>query len=478
MKKKTKWIIAICVIAVVVVVVLLAGRSAMLAAEGAQSALQTRSLTKTTLADTVNVTGVVESKESENVYSMLATMPVKNIYVSVGDKVYEGDKLCDLDTDTLQKDYEQSSAALNASQSAAQEQVTAAAEKYNNAVNNLNNGLNPQVNSANAAVESARAAKSRADQAYYDALDAKNNAKTALDAAQAAYDQDPTPENKAILDTAQAAYDKAAQAEKTASSATYDAKKAYDAAVLQQKTTINAANQEIEAYRQAVESVQASADSESQAIGVEKIEMQLEEGVITAPISGTVTAVNAVEGAASTGILFVIENTDHLQVATTIKEYDVNRVKLGMPATIQSDGTGEDIYDGKLSSIAPAAASSTSATGMTSTSSNVEFDAVVDVTSKGTALKIGMNARIDIILDEKEDVFAVPYDAVVQNAAGETVVYALVQNEEETSYQEIPVMTGMETDFYIEITGKNLAEGMQIISNPDSVPFLGLSANS
>jgi multidrug efflux pump subunit AcrA (membrane-fusion protein) len=479
MKKKTKWIIGICV-AVMSASVFLAG--CMGAAPQSDAAVQTRSLAKMTLADTVSVTGTVESKESEKIYSPLATLPVKTVYVSVGDTVAPGDTLCVLDTDSLQKDVEQNEAALDASESAAQQQINANQEKYDNAVNNLNNGLNAQVNSANAAVESARAAKSRADQAYYSARDAKDAAKVALDEAQAAYDADPTPENKAALDTAQAAYSQADQAEKTASSATYDAQKAYENAQTQQEVAVNAANQEIEAYRQAVESSRVAADSESQEIAIEKIQMQLDEAVITAPVGGTVTVVDAVEGGTSSGVLFIIENTGELQIATTIKEYDVNRVSTGLDTTIQSDGTGDAVYDGRLSSIAPAAVAETSdmsLTGGGTSSSDVKFDAVVDVTSKDTKLLIGMNARMDIILDQKEDVFAVPYDAVAQNAAGEAVIYTVTTDEDGSStYQEIPVFTGMETDFYIEITGKDLSEGMQVVSNPDSVPALNLSAQS
>ncbi len=482
MKKKTKWIIAICVIAVVALGLVLAVGNAQKMAENISAAVQTRSLDKMTLADTVNVTGTVESKESEKVYSLLATLPVKTVYVSVGDEVTAGDTLCVLDTDSLQKDVEQSEAALDASESAAQQQINASQEQYDNAVNNLNNGLNAQINTANAAVESARATKSRADQAYYTARDARDAAKIALDAAQAAYDADPTPENKAALDTAQAAYDQAVQAEQTASSATYDAQKAYENALTQQEVAVNAANQEIEAYRQALESSRVAADSESQEIAIEKLQMQLGDGVITAPVSGTITAVNAVEGATSSGVLFIIDNTDDLQIATTIKEYDVNQVSVGLDATIQSDGTGDDVYDGRLSKIAPAAVAETSDSSLTGTvtsSSDVKFDAVVDVTSEDTGLLIGMNARVDIILDQKEDVFAVPYDAVAQNAAGETVVYALTTDENgRSTYQEIPVFTGMETDFYIEISGKDLTEGIQIVSNPDSVAVLNLPAQS
>lgn len=476
MKKRTKWIIAICVIAVVAVSLLLAGRNARLAAAQADASVQTRSLTKMTLADTVNVTGTVESKDSENVYSALATLTVKTVYVSVGDKVNAGDKLCELNTDNLQKDVEQSEASLDTSQSTAQQQVNSSQEKYDNAVSNLNKGLNAQVNSAKAAVDSAQAGKSRADQAYYNARDAKDAAKAALDQAQTDYDNTPNDTTLAALTAAQTAYGQAEQAEKTASSATYDAQKAYENAVKQQQIAVNAANQEIEAYRQALNSSKVAANSESQEIALQKLQMQLDQSTITSPITGTVTLVNAVEGGSSAGVLFMIDDTNGLQIATTIKEYDVNRVSLGLDATIQSDGTGDDVYDGKLSSIAPAAVQQTSATDTLATSSSdVKFDAVVDVTTPNTALRIGMNARVDIILDQKENVFAVPYDAVVQNAAGETVVYAAVSGGNgAVTYQEISVITGMETDFYIEISGKDLREGMLIVSNPDSIPSLKL----
>ncbi len=478
MKKKTKWIIAICVIAVVALGLVLAVGNAQKMAENISAAVQTRSLDKMTLADTVNVTGTVESKESSNVYSPLASLQVKTIFVSVGDKVSAGDNLCELNTDTMEKDYEQSEASLDASQSAAQQQIQSSQEKYDNAVSNLNNGLNAQVNSANAAVTSAQTAKSRADQAYYNARDAKDAA-----AAKLKEEEEKSPPDPAAVAAAQAAYDQAEQAEKAASSATYDAQKAYENALKQQSVAQNAANQEIEAYRQALQSAKTAANSDSQEIGLEKLQLQLDNAMITAPISGTVTAVNAVEGGSSTGILFVIDNTDDLQIATTIKEYDVNRVRLGMAATIQSDGTGDDIYDGKLSSIAPAAVQSSSSgaslTAGTASSSDVKFDAVLDVVSRDTKLRIGMNTRVDIILDQKDDVFAVPYDAVTQNAAGETVVYALTTDESGgTSFQEIPVFTGMETDFYIEISGKDLKDGMQIVSNPDSIPSLNLPSRS
>lgn len=476
MKNKKKIIIIICVVVVIAVILLLMGRNARLLAQEAGAAVQTRALSTMTLADTVGVTGTVESTKSENVYSPVATLAVKTVDVEVGDKVKAGDLLCELNTDNLEKDIAQSQAAIDASESTAGQTIESNEMKYENAVNNLNNGLNAGINSANAAINSAQTGLNQALENYNAAHSAFLAAEAALNTEkakyEAAYANDPNAD-KTAFNAAQAAYDQAYLQEVTGSSTLYGAQKAYDSAVLAQQAAVNAANQEIEAYKKAVDSSKSSANTDSQEIALEKLQMQLEQSKITSPIDGTVTVVNAVEGGSSSGVLFVIENTDGLQISTTIKEYDVNRVTTGMTANIQSDGTGDDIYEGKLRSVAPAAVTQTSAVSGTTSgaSSEVEFDAVVDVTSQNTALKIGMNARVDIVLDQKDNVLAVPYDAVVENAAGEKVVYAAVQGEKGlVTYQEIPVITGMETDFYIEVSGKFLKEGMLIVTNPDAIP--------
>ena len=106
--------------------------------------------------------------------------------------------------------------------------------------------------------------------------------------------------------------------------------------------------------------------------------------------------------------------------------------------------------------------------------SNVEFEAEVQVNDPNCGLRIGMNTRLTVLLEEKQDVFGVPYDAVVEKADGSTVVYAAVEQQnsgKNSSYvvTEIPVTTGLETDFYIEISGGEVTPGMAVISNPQSV---------
>jgi len=126
-------------------------------------------------------------------------------------------------------------------------------------------------------------------------------------------------------------------------------------------------------------------------IALEILENQLEKSTIISPISGTVTSVIAEEGAVGTGSLFVVEDIDNLRVKARIKEYDINRVYEGMEVIVTSDATRDDAHTGIISRINPSAAEKTA--------HSVEFEVEVDVTSQNTGLRIGMNTRIELIME-------------------------------------------------------------------------------
>ena len=115
-----------------------------------------------------------------------------------------------------------------------------------------------------------------------------------------------------------------------------------------------------------------------------------ERSVITAVICGTVTTVAAREGAAGTGLLFIIEDTDNLRIAASFREYDLSRIHAGMEVAISSNATGNTEYSGVITRINPAA---------TVLSSAAEFEAEVLVTSPNSGLRIGTNARINVRLE-------------------------------------------------------------------------------
>lgn len=244
----------------------------------------------------------------------------------------------------------------------------------------------------------------------------------------------------------------------------------------QREASNNAIQQQIDSLKDSLVGSQIAAQStQSQEIAIQKMQNTLEDATITAPVSGVVTAVYAKVGEPGNGLLFVVEDTQSLKINTKIKEYDVANIREGMPVVIKSDATGDQEISGTVTYIAPAAVKTEAGNTQTSgNDSNVEFEAEVQVNDPNCGLRIGMNTRLTVLLEEKQDVFGVPYDAVVEKADGSTVVYAAVEQQnsgKNTSYvvTEIPVTTGLETDFYIEISGGEVTPGMAVISNPQSV---------
>ena len=251
------------------------------------------------------------------------------------------------------------------------------------------------------------------------------------------------------------------------------AEQSADTAKQQQAATENSIAQQIDTLKDNLIGSQIAAQStKSQEIAIQSLQDTLADATITAPVSGVVTAVYAEEGQPGNGLLFVIEDTNALKVTTNIREYDVGNIEVGMPVVIRSDATGDKEISGTVTYIAPAANKTENGNTLTADDSTVEFEAEVQVNDADSGLRIGMNTRLTVLLEERSDVYGVPYDSVVEKADGSEVVYAVEpSSEKEGSYvvTEVPVTTGLETDFYIEVSGDGITDGLSIVSDPQSV---------
>lgn len=292
-----------------------------------------------------------------------------------------------------------------------------------------NTDLNAAVGTTKAAMDSALRSMQSAEDAYEAALKStKNNLE----------------EYRIAIDTAYTAYQTA----------------------LQSRTSAEvAADNQLNAYRNSLETARIAAAGGLAEYQLEEMKKDLEKASIAAPVSGTITAVYAMEGATSSGLLFIIEDVQNLIVETSVKEYDIGTVAEGLPVSIKSDATGNDAFDGKVTRIAPAANKDTQ--GNTSTAGDVLFATEVEVLSKNTPLRIGMSVRLEYIVDQVQQVLSVPYDAIYENAAGQTCVMAARPQETgQMLLEEVPVTTGMENDLSIAISGDGVQPGLIILNSP------------
>ncbi len=460
-------------------------------------------LSRGKLVDSISVKGLVESEQSSNVYST-SGLRIKDVNVKVGDAVTAGQVLCVLDTSDLELNIAAQKAELNITQKNNNNQI-GNSERILSEVNyNITNGTNAQIANANASVKSTGEALKTAQKNYDDKLkDFEKNtnaqvisAENALKSAELdlAAKTDAYTKNKMLFDAGviakndmtltETAYKASQNQHESAVSNLNNAKKAqqteldnlkaaletakinYDNALNNQNAANISATQELARTENNLESAKLSANYDVKLINIQKLEKQLKDSVITAPFSGTITAVYAKEGALANGLMFVVEDLEHLKIVTAISEYDLNRVKLDKVVTIKSDATGDEVYEGKISKIAPT--SIKNAAGTAATTSNVEFEAEVAVLSEKTDLKIGMNTRLNIIIEQKEDVYYAPYDAITYEDDDKTVIYRVTEDSNgKPTTEAVEITTGLETDFNVEITGDSLQEGMLIAEDAE-----------
>lgn len=328
-----------------------------------------------------------------------------------------------------------------------------------------------------AAQESAATAASSVESSAYSGVASAQtgvaSAEAQLDAARDARNGSTLTQLEQGIASANRSVDSAELQEDIAKAQQDAAEQSADTAKQQQAATENAIQQQLDTLKDNLIGSQIAAQStKSQEIAIQSLQDTLADATITAPVSGVVTAVYAEEGQPGNGLLFVIEDTDALKITTNIREYDVGNIEVGMPVVIRSDATGDKEIPGTVTYIAPAANKTENGNTLTADDSTVEFEAEVQVNDADSGLRIGMNTRLTVLLEERSDVYGVPYDSVVEKADGSEVVYAVEpSSEKEGSYvvTEVPVTTGLETDFYIEVSGDGITDGLSIVSDPQSV---------
>ena len=223
-------------------------------------------------------------------------------------------------------------------------------------------------------------------------------------------------------------------------------------------------------YSNSVSSAQIATDQTVTEMNLADAQENIDKCTVTAPAAGTVTAVYVNEGEsnASGSLLFVIENLEELEIVTSVREYDIASLAVGMPAEIKTDATGDTVYSGQVKDIAITAQKD--AYGNTVSSSNAEFDVTLSVDPGEGGLLVGMNGRATITTDSTEGVLAVLYSSLGYDEDGAPYVMAARPQDDGTLVVEkVPVETGVETDFEVEVISDALAEGDLILDDPTAV---------
>lgn len=521
--------------------------------------VQAFELKNQTLANTIQITGLIESADSSKVSSTLS-YNVETVDVKVGDRVSKGQTLATIDTTTILLDIQKAELGAEVSTTSNSKALEDAKLDYETLKSDLENGLNSSVNTAqtsldnnlralddakknysealvdldegeNATIKKAQKAVDDARQTWLDADKSVDSAEDSRDeiksqieslsrriaAWKAEIDElyndstgvDHSAQIKALNgniteadatvttltkqlaaipsgDSATSSVDKAYRAYKDAKVDLEDAVKKADEEIKDQLDAVDiaqtnydnankslriaqkAAQKQVDTAKDKITSTELSVRNQTSSIDIQKLRKQLTDAQVVAPIEGTVTEVYAKVGEKASGLMFVIENDEALKVKTSIKEYDLPDVQIGMEAIVKTDATEDKEFAGTVGFIAPAAKKA--ADGSMLSSTNVEFECEVDITEITKELKIGMNARVNIVTDSKSNVLAVPYDAILTDENNDSYIYIAEADKNDLyKVKKVVITQGLQTDFFVEVTSNELKEGSLIISSPELV---------
>ncbi|MEJ5225766.1 MAG: efflux RND transporter periplasmic adaptor subunit, partial [Anaerolineales bacterium] len=184
------------------------------------------------------------------------------------------------------------------------------------------------------------------------------------------------------------------------------------------------------------------------------IEATLALAKITAPFAGTITQSQPKVGDQVTpgSVAFRIDDLSHLLVDVRVSEIDINSIKVGQPVTLSFDAILNSEYQGVVVAVDPVG---TQGAGV------IDFAVTVELTNPDSAIRPGMTAAVNILVNELQDVLLVPNRAV-RFIEGKRVVYVL-RGE---SPEPVTIILGASSDLNSQVTGGDLKEGDLIVLNP------------
>ena len=416
---RKKVLIAVVVIAAVVVAGIIGLlRLNSMAQQGVEEIPDTIVLRMTDIENKVTASGNFASADPVSVGSNALGGEVEEVFVAEGEKVYAGDVLARLKTSDLERSI----------------------EDMRSAVADLSRGDRQKLEAAQRAVDEAQ---SQYDSDNFWTQTDINNAQNALNLAKSAV-------TNFVPDPAATDEENALQLEQL-QQAVIGAQTALDQAKRVRESTLRAGSSrltEAQAQLDALRGVDSARQSRTQ---LESLNEELANAYIISPITGVITRVLTEAGKSAMGDMFFIEDTESLQIKASVAEFDVIKIEEGMMAHIRSNATGSIIYDGVVDFVAPVASDLSG-----------NFEVRVMLLGNSGQLKPGMTATVEIIIEAKQDVFAVPIDAVITKPDGTKAVVIF----ENMARRELTVKTGMETDFYIEIISDELKDGLLILADP------------
>jgi len=185
----------------------------------------------------------------------------------------------------------------------------------------------------------------------------------------------------------------------------------------------------------------AQFDLDRVVLDVEIANIAKKYAVLVAPIDGIVTEATDEQPGINVSLLntqYKIVDPDSLRFTAEVEELDIGLVQEGQPATISLDAFPDETIK---SQVGPIDFTATETVGG-STAYNIHFPLNQSINFH----RLDMNGDVEIVIETKNNVFALPIEAVIVKEDGKEVT--VLEDGQQTTKQ---ITTGLETDDYYEI---------------------------
>ena len=461
-KGKKKWIIIVAIVLVLALVVgLVVAGAGNRQQESAGGSVEL--VTKRTIANSVTANGTIEAANTENVTGGSYGMKVESVNVKEGDVVAVGDIICVFNTEDLDEQIKTVQDNIADAKKTKQENLADYDKQIADQQTSNKEDLaeaKEDLAEAEAKLAEEKAELAKWEKKYADGL---------------ANNEDDDPNNDMTI------------SEELELVSTINS----------QKTTVSNAQSRVDTYKSRVKSLE-DADTtnledakdnyaqqmddtiESYEERLEALMEQKEDCTIRAGIAGVITALNVSEGSSfNGGTIASIEGVELFIVEVQVEEYDVADVAVGMKVLVKTDATRDVELEGVITYVAPRATNSgdSSMSGLaglmgggmdtsslTGGSGSATYLVKIELKEQNDRLRLGMNAKTSIIIEESTNVWSVPYDAVYTREDGTTYVREITGKDEDGKYitKELDVTIGLQGTYYVEIISDKVSETTEI----------------
>ena len=147
---------------------------------------------------------------------------------------------------------------------------------------------------------------------------------------------------------------------------------------------------------------------------VKQMKDNLSKTTIYSPMAGTISILNKEVGEIALGsqfqedVIMVVSNLSVMEALVNVDENDIVKVSINDSATVEIDALPDKIFHGIVREIA----SSATLSGLGTTEQKTEFEVKLTITDPVDALRPGMTASADIVVETRDNTLAVPLQCV------------------------------------------------------------------